>query len=58
LQNASIIIARRAMSSAGWRKGESPEPADEAKGEKPQLSVGSLVLQGGVAHYPKFRILC
>jgi hypothetical protein len=29
LQNASINIARRAMSSAGWRKGEPPEPADE-----------------------------
>ena len=42
--NASINIARRAMSSSGWRKGESPEPADEAGGEKPQLNAGSLDL--------------
>jgi hypothetical protein len=42
--NASINIARRAMSSARWRKGEPPEPADEAKGEKPQLNAVSLVL--------------
>jgi len=48
--NASINIARRVMSSAGWRKGEPPEPADEAGGAKPQLNAGSLVLQGGVAH--------
>jgi len=48
--NASIIIARRAMSSAGWRKGEPPEPANEAKGEKHQLNTGSLVLHDGVAH--------
>uniref|UniRef100_A0A7J3SKZ8 Uncharacterized protein n=1 Tax=Fervidicoccus fontis TaxID=683846 RepID=A0A7J3SKZ8_9CREN len=34
----------------GWRRCESPEPADEAKGEKPQLNAGSLVLQGGAAH--------
>jgi len=26
---------------------EPPEPADEAGGAKPQLNVGSLVLQGG-----------
>ncbi|MCI4396394.1 MAG: hypothetical protein JHC28_02410, partial [Thermoprotei archaeon] len=39
-----------AMSSAGWRKGEPPEPANEAKGEKHQLNTGSLVLQDGVAH--------
>jgi len=31
-------------------KGEPPEPENEAKGEKPQLNAGSLVLQGGVAH--------
>jgi hypothetical protein len=48
--NASINIARRVMSSAGWRSGESPEPANEAGGEKPQLNAGSLVLQDGVAH--------
>ncbi|MCI4396600.1 MAG: hypothetical protein JHC28_03480 [Thermoprotei archaeon] len=35
------------MSSAGWRKGEPPEPANEAGGEKPQLNAGSLVLQDG-----------
>jgi hypothetical protein len=58
LQNASINIARRAMSSAGWRKGKPPEQANEARGEKPQLNTGSLVLQGEAAHYPKFRILC
>ncbi|MCI4396146.1 MAG: hypothetical protein JHC28_01115 [Thermoprotei archaeon] len=45
--SASIIIARRAMSSAGWRKGEPPEPANEAGGVKPQLTAGSLVIQGG-----------
>jgi hypothetical protein len=50
LQNASINIARRAMSSAGWRKGEPLEPANEAKGEKPQLNAGSLILQDEVAH--------
>jgi transposase len=27
--NASINIARRVMSSAGWGSSESPEPADE-----------------------------
>jgi transposase len=27
--NASINIARRVMSSAGWRKGEPPEPENE-----------------------------
>jgi len=33
------------MSSAEWRRGEpSPEPANEAKGEKPQLNAGSLAL--------------
>ena len=42
--NASIIIARRAMSSGGWGRGEPPEPADEAKGEKPQLNAIRLVL--------------
>ena len=39
----SINIARRVMSSAGWGKGESPEPANEAGGEKPQLNARSLV---------------
>jgi hypothetical protein len=34
----------RAMSSAGWGRGEPPEPADEAGGAKPQLNAGSLVL--------------
>ena len=48
--NASINIARMAMSSAGWGSGESPEPADEAGGAKPQLNAGSLALQDGVAH--------
>jgi len=48
--NASISIARRAMSSARWGRGEPPEPVDEAGGVKPQLNAGSLVLQGGVAH--------
>jgi hypothetical protein len=33
--NASISIARRAMSSARWGRGEPPEPADDAGGEKP-----------------------
>ena len=42
--NASINIARRVMSSAEWGSGEPPEPADEAKGEKPQRNAGSLVL--------------
>jgi hypothetical protein len=45
--SSSISIARRVISSAGWRKGEPFEPADEAKGEKPQLNAGSLVLKGG-----------
>jgi hypothetical protein len=49
--SSSINIARRAMSSAGWGRGEpSPEPADEAGGAKRQLNAGSLVLQDGVAH--------
>jgi hypothetical protein len=38
------------MSSAGWRKGEPPEPENEAKGEKPQLNAGNLVLKDEVAH--------
>jgi hypothetical protein len=33
--NASISIARRAMSSAGWESGEPTEPANEAGGVKP-----------------------
>jgi len=45
--NASINIPRRAMSSAGWESSESPEPADEAGGEKPQLNAVSLILWGG-----------
>jgi hypothetical protein len=50
--NASISIARRAMSSSGWGRGEPyPEPADEAGGKKAQLNAGSLVLQGEVAHW-------
>jgi len=49
--NASINIARRVIKGMGWGRGEpSPEPADEAKGEKPMLNAGSLVLQSGVAH--------
>jgi len=50
LLNASINIARRVMSSAGWGRGESLEPANEAGGSKPQLNAGSLFLQGEVAH--------
>ncbi|MFP3268982.1 MAG: hypothetical protein RXO29_05285 [Desulfurococcales archaeon] len=42
--NASINIARRAMSSAGWGSSEPPEPENEAGGEKHQLNAGSLVL--------------
>jgi hypothetical protein len=38
------------MSSAGWRKGESLEPANEAGGSKPQLNAGNLVLKDEVAH--------
>jgi len=48
--NASISIARRAMSSAGWESSEPPEPENEAGGEKHQLNTVSLVLQDGVAH--------
>jgi len=48
--NASINILPRVMSSAGWGRGEPPEPADEAGGAKPQLNAGSLALQDGVAH--------
>ena len=48
--SSSINIARMAMSSAGWGRGEPPEPADEAGGAKPQLNAGSLVLHGEVAH--------
>jgi hypothetical protein len=44
--NANINIARRAMSSAGWGRCESPEPANEAGGAKPRLNAGSLILQG------------
>ena len=44
--NASINIARMAMSSAGWGRGGPPESANEAGGVKPQLNTGSLVLQG------------
>jgi IS605 OrfB family transposase len=48
--NASINIARRVMSSAGWGSSEPPKPADEAGGVKPQPNAGSPALQGGVAH--------
>jgi hypothetical protein len=54
--NASISIPRRVMSSAGWRKGKPPEPANEAGGVKPRLNAGSLVLQGGVAHIITLKI--
>jgi hypothetical protein len=50
LQNASINIAHALMRGMGWRKGEPPEPANEAGGAKPQLNAVSLVLQGRVAH--------
>jgi transposase len=33
--NASISIARRAMSSAGWGSSEPPEPENEAGGKSP-----------------------
>ena len=48
--SSSINIAHALMRGMGWRKGEPPEPADEAGGSKPQLNAGSLVLQGEVAH--------
>jgi len=44
LQNASINIAHALMRGMGWGRGEPPEPANEAKGEKHQLNTGSLVL--------------
>jgi hypothetical protein len=51
LQNASINIACRVISSAGWgRSSEPPEQANEAGGAKPRLNAGSLVLQDGIAH--------
>ena len=53
--NASINILPRVMRSAGWGEVSPPEPADEAKGEKPQRNAGSLVLQGGVAHLLKIN---
>ena len=44
-------IAHALMSSAGLGSSQpSPEPENEAGGEKPQLNAGSLVLHGGVAH--------
>ena len=47
----SIIIPPRVMSSAGLGSSQpSPEPENEAGGEKPQLNAGSLVLHGEVAH--------
>ncbi|MCI4396989.1 MAG: hypothetical protein JHC28_05465 [Thermoprotei archaeon] len=46
MQNASINIVHALMRGIGWGRGEPPEPANEAKGEKPQLNTGSLVLQG------------
>jgi len=33
--NASINIAHALMRGIGWGSSESPEPADEAGGEKP-----------------------
>jgi hypothetical protein len=46
--SSSIDIAHALMRGMGWGSGEpSPEPADEAGGEKPRLNAGSLVLQGG-----------
>ena len=48
--NASINIARRVIKGMGWGRGEPPEPADEAKGEKPMLNAGSLALKGEAAH--------
>ena len=48
--SSSINIPPRVMSSAGWGSSEPPEPPDEAKGEKPQLNAGSLILQGEAAH--------
>jgi hypothetical protein len=44
--SSGINIARRAMSSAGWGRGEPPEPENEAGGVKPQLNTGNLFLQG------------
>jgi hypothetical protein len=52
--SSSINIARRVMKGMGWGRGEPyPEPADEAKGVKPQLNAGSLVLHGEVAHFSR-----
>jgi len=53
--NASINIAHALMRGIGWGSSESPEPANEAGGAKPQLNAGSLVLQGGVAHLLKIN---
>jgi len=33
----------------GWRRCESPEPADEAGGVKPKLNAGSLALKDEAA---------
>jgi len=41
--SSSINIARRVIKGMGWGRGEPPEPADEAEGEKPRLNAGSLV---------------
>ena len=45
-----VNINCRVMGSTGWRKGEPPEQANEARGVKSQLNAGSLALQGGIAH--------
>jgi len=42
--NSCMNIARGAMSSAGWGSREPPEPADGARGVKPQPNAGSLAL--------------
>jgi len=49
-KSSSISIACRAMSSAGWGSSKPPNQQMKAKGKKPQLNGGSLVLQDGVAH--------
>jgi len=55
--SSSINIPPRVMSSAGWGRGEPPEPANEAGGAKPQLNGGSFVLQGGEGAAHKNSIL-
>ncbi len=48
--NAAINIARRVMSSMGWRSREPLEPAYVTEGVKPQANVGSSRLSRGEAH--------